>query len=110
MRIIVVGAGEVGTYVADRLSNQKHDVALIELDTARCRAVGLKLDVQMREGSGTDPKMLAMAGIDDADLLVAVTKSDEVNLVSALLARLAGVDKTIVRIESRRLRSPTTTW
>jgi trk system potassium uptake protein TrkA len=60
----------------------------------------------MLEGSGTDPKMLAMAGIDDADLLVAVTKSDEVNLVSALLARLAGVDKTIVRIESRRLRSP----
>ena len=106
MRIIVVGAGEVGTYVADRLSNQKHDVALIELDTARCRAVGLKLDVQMLEGSGTDPKMLAMAGIDDADLLVAVTKSDEVNLVSALLARLAGVDKTIVRIESRPLRSP----
>jgi trk system potassium uptake protein TrkA len=106
VRIIVVGAGEVGTYVADRLSNQKHDVALIELDTDRCRAVGLKLDVQILEGSGTDPEILAMAGIDDADLLVAVTKSDEVNLVSALLARLAGVDKTIVRIESRRLRSP----
>ena len=49
----------------------------------------------MLGGSGTDPKMLAMAGIDDADLLVAVTNSDEVNLVSALLARLAGVDKTI---------------
>ena len=106
MRIIVVGAGEVGTYVADRLSRQRHDVALIEVDAARCRAVGLKLDVQILEGSGTDPEKLKVAGIDDADLLVAVTKSDEVNLVSALLARLAGVDKTIVRIESRRLRSP----
>ena len=106
MRIIVVGAGEVGTYVADRLSNQKHDVALIEINAARCRAGALKLDVQILEGSGTDPEMLAMAGIADADLLVAVTKSDEVNLVSALLARVAKVNKTIVRIESRPLRSP----
>ncbi len=105
MRIIVVGAGEVGTYVADRLSSQKHDVVLIEVDPARCRALGLKLDVQVLEGSGTDPEMLELAGIEDAELLVAVTKSDEVNLVSALLARQAGVGKTIVRIESRRLRS-----
>jgi len=105
VRIIVVGAGEVGTYVADRLSSQKHDVVLIEVDPARCRALGLKLDVQVLEGSGTDPEMLELAGIDDAELLVAVTKSDEVNLVSALLARQAGVGKTIVRIESRRLRS-----
>ncbi|SVA97012.1 uncharacterized protein METZ01_LOCUS149866, partial [marine metagenome] len=106
VRIIVVGAGEVGTYVADRLSSQKHDVVLIEVDPARCRALGLKLDVQVLEGSGTDPEMLELAGIEDAELLVAVTKSDEVNLVSALLARQAGVGKTIVRIESRRLRSP----
>ena len=106
MRIIVVGAGEVGTYVADRLSNQQHDVALIEIDAARCGAVDQKLDVQILKGSGTDPAMLEMAGVRDADLLVAVTKSDEVNLVSALLARQFSVDKTIVRIESNRLRSP----
>jgi trk system potassium uptake protein TrkA len=106
VRIIVVGAGEVGTYVADRLSKQEHDVALIEIDGARYRAVDQKLDVQILQGSGTDPAMLEMAGVREADLLVAVTKSDEVNLVSALLARQFGVDKTIVRIESNRLRSP----
>ena len=106
MRIIVVGAGEVGTYVADRLSGQEHDVALIELDPARCSVVGDKLDVLVVQGSGTDPGRLAAAGLAEADLLVAVTKHDEVNLLSALLARRAGVTKTVVRIESNRLREP----
>jgi len=106
VRIIVVGAGEVGTYVAERLSNQEHDVALIELDSARCRVVEEKLDVLVVEGSGSDPSCLVAAGGEEADLIVAVTKEDEVNLVSALLARDMGVPKTIVRVESKPLRTP----
>ncbi len=106
MRIIVVGAGEVGTYVADRLSRQNHDVALVELDPERFREVDDELDVLTILGSGTDPVALEAAGVSGADLLVAVTKNDEANLVAALLARQAGVSKTVVRIESRRLRKP----
>ena len=105
MRIIVVGAGEVGTYVADRLSRQEHDIALIELDPERFRQVDAELDVLAINGSGTDPAALERAGITDADLLVAATNKDEINLFSALLARQAGVNKTIVRVESRKLRS-----
>ena len=105
MRIIVVGAGEVGTYVADRLSRQEHDIALIELDPERFRQIDAELDVLAINGSGTDPAALQRAGIDDADLLVAATNKDEINLFSALLARQAGVNKTIVRVESRKLRS-----
>ena len=105
MRIIVVGAGEVGTYVADRLSRQEHDIALIELDSERFMQVDAELDVLTVNGSGTDPATLKRAGIEEADLLVAATNKDEINLFSALLARQAGVNKTIVRVESRKLRS-----
>jgi len=105
VRIIVVGAGEVGTYVADRLSRQEHDIALIELDPERFRQVDAELDVLAINGSGTDPAALQRAGIDDTDLLVAATNKDEINLFSALLARQAGVNKTIVRVQSRKLRS-----
>ena len=105
MRIIVVGAGEVGTYVADRLSRQEHDIALIELDSERFRQIDAELDVLAINGSGTDPAALQRAGIADTDLLVAATNKDEINLFSALLARQAGVNKTIVRVESRKLRS-----
>ena len=105
MRIIVVGAGEVGTYIADRLSRQEHDIALIELDPERYRQIDAELDVLAINGSGTDSGVLKKAGIADTDLLVAATNKDEMNLFSALLARQAGVGKTIVRVESRKLRS-----
>ncbi len=107
MRIIVVGAGEVGTYIADRLSSQDHDVVLIEVDGTRFRQLETEmegLDVLKVQGSGTDPEVLKEAGVEDTDLLVAVTKGDEVNILCALLARHAGVAKTVVRVESRTLR------
>ncbi|GIS99984.1 MAG: Trk system potassium transport protein TrkA [Acidimicrobiales bacterium] len=104
VRIIVVGAGEVGTYVADRLSNQGHDVTIIEVDGDRGREIQGVLDVEILHGSGTDPDVLDQARVGKADLLVAVTKHDEVNILSALMARKRGVTKTIVRVESRSLR------
>ena len=106
VRIIVVGAGEVGSYVAERLSRQGHHVVLIESDTERFRQVDQDLDVMTLRGSGTDPVTRAAAGIEQADLLVAVTAVDETNIVSALLARRAGVAKTVIRVESRQLRRP----
>lgn len=106
MHIIVVGAGEVGSYVAERLSSQGHHVALIESDPDRSREIHEQLDVMTILGSGTDPLALGEAGVEQADLLVAVTPYDETNILSALLARGYGVSKTVVRVESRRLRHP----
>ena len=106
MKVIVVGAGEVGTYVADRL-NRHHDVSLMEKNQERFNQIerDSSLDVLTILGSGTDPEALKRAGVEEADLLVAVTKNDDANLLAALLAKQAGVKRTVVRVESRGLRN-----
>lgn len=104
--MIVIGAGEVGSYVADRLSREGHDVAIVDMDVSRLRQLGDDLDVLTVAGSGTHPQTLERAGVADADLLVAVTSDDEVNLISSLLAKSIGVERSIVRIEAPELRGP----
>ena len=105
MHVIVVGAGEVGSYVAARLSHERHNVSVVDIDANRLRQVAADLDVLTVEGSGTHPSVLSDAGIDNCDLVVSVTSKDEVNLVASLIAKQHGVDRTIVRIESEELRS-----
>lgn len=105
MHVVVVGAGEVGSYVAERLSREEHDVALIDLDAGKLRRLDTELDVLTVCGSGTHPTTLAKAGIEHSELLVAVTANDEVNLISSMLAKSLGVPQTIVRIEAADLRS-----
>ncbi len=103
--MIVVGAGEVGTYVADRLSRESHDVALIESDPERVAQLERELDVLVIEGNGTHPSTLKRAGIERSDLLVAVTSVDSVNLVSSMVGKQAGVARSVVRLESSELRA-----
>lgn len=87
MKIIIAGAGEVGFHIAQRLSEENHDVAIIDKDAQHIKRVGEDLDVQAFLGSGTSPKMLKEAGIHDAELLVAATDSDETNLMTCLMAK-----------------------
>ena len=103
--MIVVGAGEVGTYVAGRLSREGHNVSVVDIDAHRLRRVSAELDVLTVEGSGTHPSVLSEAGLDNCKLVVAVTSKDEVNLVASLVAKQRGVPSTIVRIEAEELRS-----
>ncbi|MDG1368558.1 MAG: NAD-binding protein, partial [Acidimicrobiales bacterium] len=105
MHVVVVGAGEVGSYVADRLSREGHDVAIIDIDEGKLQRLDDALDVLTVSGSGTHPSILARAGIEHAQLLVAVTANDEANLISSMLAKSLGVRQTIVRIEAGDLRS-----
>jgi trk system potassium uptake protein TrkA len=102
--VIVVGAGEVGSYVAERLSREGHDVAVIERNAGPLRVVEDHLDVLTVLGNGTHPQTLGQAGVDKADLLVAVTDSDEVNMMASLVAKQAGVARTVIRIEAPELR------
>jgi trk system potassium uptake protein TrkA len=81
MRIVIVGAGEVGYHVAERLSKEQHDVVVVDVDRNRLDYVETHIDVAVIEGSGVNPTVLDAAGIESAGLLLAVTSIDEVNLV-----------------------------
>ncbi|MGW8283538.1 MAG: Trk system potassium transporter TrkA [Gemmatimonadota bacterium] len=81
MRIIIVGAGEVGYHVAERLSKEQHDVVVVDVDRDRLDYVETHIDVAVIEGSGVNPVVLDEAGIESAGLLLAVTSIDEINLV-----------------------------
>lgn len=104
MHVIVVGAGEVGSYLAERLSREGHDVVVIDPDGRRLADAAERLDVLTLAGSGTQPSTLKEAGIARCDVFVAVTSTDEVNLVACFLAHQAGAHRTIARLEERELR------
>ncbi|MDT0632819.1 Trk system potassium transporter TrkA [Rubrivirga sp. S365] len=104
MRAIVVGAGDVGYDVARLLSLQRHDVTVIDTDADRVAAVRETLDVLAIVGSGTSATTLQEARIEDADLVVAVTDVDEVNIIASMLAERVGkpadLTTTIARVRS----------
>jgi trk system potassium uptake protein TrkA len=100
MKVIIVGAGEVGFHIADRLSREGHDVTIIELDREKEAELRSKLNALVIRGSGASIDTLREARIDEADLFIAVTDQDEVNLISCLLARDFEVPKMVARIKS----------
>lgn len=87
MKIIIVGAGEVGFHIAQKLSEENQNVVLIDKDPEKINRIAEGLDVQALMGAGTSPQVLRNSGIKEADMLIAATDSDEVNLISCLLAR-----------------------
>jgi len=104
VHVVIVGAGEVGWYLAQRLGAEGNDVAVVEIDEVTARAIGEELDVQVVVGSATVPSVLRAARIERAGLLAGVTQNDEVNLIASLLAKEAGVPQTVVRIQTDELR------
>ncbi len=106
MHVIIVGAGEVGWYLAQRLGAEGNDVVVVEQDERVAAAIGQELDVQVVVGNATVPSTLRAARIDRCDLLAGVTQNDEVNLVASLLAKNAGVGQTVVRVQTEELRGP----
>lgn len=104
MHVVIVGAGEVGWYLAERLGAEGHDVVVVELDEPTARALGEDLDVQVLAGSGSHPSVLREAGVERAELLAGVTQDDEVNLVASMIAKQHGVRTTVVRLQNDELR------
>jgi trk system potassium uptake protein TrkA len=86
LKIIIVGAGQVGFHIASHLALENKDVVVIDKDPDAIRRVSDNLDVQVVIGSGSSPVVLEEAGIQDAEIILAVTNSDEINLVACLVA------------------------
>jgi len=86
MKIIILGAGQVGASVADNLSSEANDITIVDTDANRLRALQDRLDVRTVCGCGSHPDVLRHAGAEDADLILAVTNSDETNMVACQVA------------------------
>lgn len=98
MKIIVVGAGKVGYSVAQRLVQDEHDVYVIEQSPERIKNLENSLDVSLVQGNGSSLPLLCEIGMDDVGMLIAVTDSDEVNLLACAVAKIAGIPRTIARV------------
>ena len=100
MRIVIAGMGDVGYHLAKQLSNEEHDIIAIDMDQQRLSYSDSMADILTINGSSTSVATLKQAKVDKADLFVAVTSFEEVNVTSAILAKKLGAKKTIARISN----------
>lgn len=101
MKIVILGAGQVGSTVAHSLSNEENDVTIVDTDAHQLKILQDRLDIRCIHGFASHPKVLIRAGIEDADLLIALTNSDEVNMTACQVAySLFNTPTKIARIRS----------
>ena len=100
MKIVLIGAGKVGYTLAQRLSEDNHDVIVIEQDAERIEVLRKYLEVLVVEGNGANPDLLESIGMSDTELFVAVTDADEVNLLACYVAKQLGATQTIARVRA----------
>jgi trk system potassium uptake protein TrkA len=98
MRVLIIGGGKVGSYLARRLAGEGHVVTVIEPRHSTAKRVKEETGVNVFEGDGTDADLLKRADVGRSDWALAVSGRDEVNLVAAQLARALGVKKVIARM------------
>lgn len=106
MKIVIAGAGEVGHFVAKMLSSEKYDIVLMDSDESRMEDISSAYDLLTFEGSPTSISDLKKAGVPNADLFVAVTPHESVNVAACMLATNLGAKKTISRIDNREYLLP----
>ena len=100
MKIIIVGCGKVGTTLAEQLNRENHDITLIDTNEEAIQNISNSADVMGVTGNGAVYQVQMEAGIQDADLLIATTNSDELNMLCCLIAKKAGNCHTIARIRN----------
>ena len=100
MKILILGSGQVGSTIARNLAAMpNNDVTIIDIDRESLKNIGSKLDVQTVVGNGASPAVLEHAGAGDADLLLALTRSDETNMVACKMAAdLFNIPSRIARV------------
>jgi len=108
MNILILGAGQVGSSMAAALAKENNDITVVDTDTRRLSELREKIDLRTVHGFASHPRVLTQAGADDADMVVAVTSSDEVNMVACeVAATLFNTPTRIARVrQSDYLRRP----
>ncbi len=100
MKIVIIGSGKVGFSLAEQLSKESHDIIIVDNNYEALQRAQESLDVMTLAGNGTDPLIQKTAGVDLSDLLIAVTPTDEVNLLCCILAKKLGCKHTIARVRN----------
>lgn len=100
LKIVVVGSGRVGRTIATQLTNENHDVTVIDRDKAEIEDIGNEADVLGVCGNGATQSVLKEAGIEKADLLIAATANDEINMLCCLLGKKLGAKNAIARVRN----------
>jgi trk system potassium uptake protein TrkA len=108
MRIVIAGAGEVGTHLAKMLSNEQHDIVIIDPEESRLKPIDASLDVMTYLGSATSVNLLKDTLGKKTDLFIAVAHLEDINITAAILAKRLGAVKTIARIDNREYLEHTT--
>ena len=98
MRILIIGAGNAGCQLARRLSEDRHNVVMVDRNIDALRRAETGLDILTVCGPGASPRILDEVEVDKSDLVIAVTDSDEVNITACLFAHAAGVPRTVARV------------
>jgi trk system potassium uptake protein TrkA len=102
MKIVLIGAGEVGFHVAKALSEDGHDITVVDINPEKCRRITEHLDAIDVEGNGASPKTLHKARVEDADYVLCLTRIDEVNLIAAQQAHELGAKHIIARLRNQQ--------
>jgi trk system potassium uptake protein TrkA len=105
MRIVIVGAGAVGSYLAEKLSYEGQDVVVIESDPERAAVAQSEIDCLVINGNGASAETLKSAGLDDADLLIAVSSSDAVNVLACAAGTKLQIPRKVARVEDPQLKA-----
>lgn len=100
MRILIIGAGSAGRHLASKLSEERHDIVIVDNSQESLSEISSLLDIQTVCGEGSSPRVLAEAGIMKSDLVVAVTDRDEVNILACAYAQAAGVLHKVARVSN----------
>jgi trk system potassium uptake protein TrkA len=106
MKIIIAGAGEVGTHLAKLLSRENFDILLLDEDASKLRDLEASFDLLTSIGSPTSIKDLKEVSIEKADLFIAVTPSESVNMTACMLATNLGAKRTLARIDNYEYLQP----
>ncbi|MFU8812448.1 MAG: Trk system potassium transporter TrkA [Balneolaceae bacterium] len=106
MKILIVGAGDVGFELVKVLTEEEHKVTVLDEDEHRLKQVADNFDVLTVHGSATSPNSLVEAGVRDAELMVAVTNVDEVNIIASTMGKRLGVKSVIARVRNDELSRP----
>ena len=102
MKVVIIGAGEVGFHVAKALSEENYDITVVDIDPEKCQRASESLDVIVVEGNGASPNVLLDANVSEADYVLCLTRVDEINLIASQQSHELGANKIIARLRDQQ--------